>query len=92
MIMKLPTDTYCFVVEETYDKKQQLLCYFRVYGGIKSADYDVPDDDFDIEIWAFTVADADGNEVRIDAFEFTDMWDEDWLRQYIIDNIQELTS
>jgi hypothetical protein len=91
MMMELPNDTYCFVIEETYDKKQQLLCYFRVYGGLKSNNRDVPDDDVEVEVWALTVADEHGNEIRIDAFDFTDTWDHDWLDQYIVDNLSELT-
>lgn len=91
MNLKPPPDTYCYVVEETYDNCK-LLCYFRVYGGTKSTDYDVPDDGPDIEVWAYTIVDPKGHEIRIDSFDFTEMWDEDEHHQYILDNLSELTS
>jgi hypothetical protein len=93
-------DTHSFVVERLHDGNE-LVCYFKAWGGMKSNDPDVPDDSPEVEVWAYTVRCPGGNEVRIDAFNFTEGWDEELYingygnadpHQYILDNLQELTS
>lgn len=83
-------DTHSFILEETHDK-HKVRCYFKAWGGTKSNDYDVPDDPVEVEVWGITVENPAGDEVRIDTFEFVEMWDMDWLEQYIYDNLSELT-
>ncbi len=84
-------DTHSFVIEETHDK-HKVNCYFKAWGGLKSTDPDVPDDPIEVEVWAITVENPEGHEVRVDAFEFTETWDMEWLEQYIYDNLSELVS
>lgn len=93
-------ETHSFVIEKTYDGGE-IVCYFKAWGGLKSNDRDVPDDTPEVEVWAYTVRCPDGNEVRVDTFDFADKWGEEVyieghgnmdINQYILDNLSELTS
>jgi hypothetical protein len=84
-------NTYSYVLERTLTGSE-VVVYFKAWPEHKSNDRDVPDTPIEVEVWGVTVRSADGQEVRVDAFDFADNWDFDYIEQYIYDNIDELVS
>lgn len=85
-------DTHSYVYEKDHDGNEVVI-YFKAWQGMKSNDpHYVPDTPPEVEVWGITVRGPEGDEVRIDVFDFAENFDYDRIENYIYANLDTLIS